>query len=185
MEALSGKHALGDLQRQLAAAGYKGERVVFLSPTDVPRINAIASVGVDMLRKLGMNVDEVSTDWGTTVQRSVSRQPLDKGGWSMFTAFSGGWDQSSPGSHQLLRGNGPAAYNGWPVLPKLEALRDQWLATEDDAAQLALARQMQAQAMEDVPYLPVGAYAQPAAWKADLTGFVKGLVQYTGIKRAT
>ena len=57
---------------------------------DVPRINAIAEVGADMLRKLGMNVDVIATDWGTTVQRSVSRQPPDQGGWHMFAAFTGG-----------------------------------------------------------------------------------------------
>lgn len=183
MEALSGRHDPATLKEELKAAGYAGERVVFLSPTDVPRINAIAEVGVDMLRKIGMNVDEVSTDWGTTVQRSVSRQPLDKGGWSMFTAFTGGWDTATPGSHQLLRGNGPQAYNGWPVAPKLEALRDEWLSADDPAAQKAIARRIQAQAFEDVPYLPVGAYDQPVAYRG-LADVPKGLVQFTGVKRA-
>jgi peptide/nickel transport system substrate-binding protein len=106
MEVLSGSTSPEALRKELAAAGYNGEKVVFLAPTDVPRIAAIATVGVDMLRKAGFTVDEVDTDWGTTVQRSVSRQPLDKGGWNMFAAFTGGWDISTPGSHQLNRGNG-------------------------------------------------------------------------------
>ena len=147
MEALSGKHSIADLKRELQAAGYKGERIIYLEPTDVPRINAIAEVGADMLRKLGMNVDVIATDWGTTVQRSVSRKAPEQGGWHMFAAFSGGYDMSTPGSHQLMRGNGERAYNGWPTLPKLEALRDEWLFTEDKAAQLALARRMQEQAL--------------------------------------
>lgn len=183
MEALSGKHDLADLKRELAAAGYKGETIVYLEPTDVPRINAIAEVGADMLRKLGMNVDVVATDWGTTVQRSVSRQPPDKGGWHMFAAFSGGYDMSTPGSHQLMRGNGDGAYNGWPDLPKLEALRDEWLFAEE-ADGRALARRMQEQALQDVPYLPLGSYDQPAAYRSDLTGVSKGLVQFTGVRRA-
>ncbi len=183
METLSGKHPMDQLKRELAAAGYKGERVIYLEPTDVPRINAIAEVGADMLRKLGMNVDVIATDWGTTVQRSVSRQPPDKGGWHMFAAFSGGYDMSTPGSHQLMRGNGAGAYNGWPTLPKLEALRDEWLFAADKATQLALARKMQEQAFEDVPYLPLGSYLQPVAYKADLTGVSKGLVQFTGVRR--
>ncbi len=183
MEALSGTHKIDDLKRELEQAGYKGERVVFLSPTDVPRINAIASVGVDMLRKLGMNVDDVSTDWGTAVQRSVSRQPIDKDGWNMFAAFSGGYDMSTPGSHQLLRGNGPRAYNGWPEAPKLEALRETFLATEDSASQLQIAREIQTQAMQDVPYLPLGSYFQPVAYTASLHDMPKGLIQFTGVKR--
>ena len=183
MAALSGKTTIAELKRELLAAGYNGEKVVFLSPTDVPRINAIASLGVDMLRKIGMNVEEVSTDWGTTVQRSVSRQPLDKGGWNMFAAFTGGIDTATPGSHQLLRGNGPGAYNGWPVSPKMEALRDQWLAAEEKPAQLAIARQMQEVLMDEVPYLPLGAYMQPVAYKTSLVDVPKGLVQFTGVKR--
>ena len=183
MEALSGKHPLDQLKRELDAAGYKGERIIYLEPTDVPRINAIAEVGADMLRKLGMAVDVVATDWGTTVQRSVSRQPPDKGGWHMFAAFSGGWDMSNPGCHQLMRGNGAGAYNGWPTLPKLEALRDEWLFAEDTPTRLVLARKMQEQALQDVPYLPLGSYQQPVAYKADLTGVSKGLVQFTGLRR--
>ena len=98
MEMLSGTHKLDDLKRELKAAGYAGEKITYLEPTDVPRINAIAEVGADMLRKLGMNVDVIATDWGTTVQRSVSRQPPDKGGWHMFAAFSGGIDMASLGT---------------------------------------------------------------------------------------
>jgi len=183
MEALSGKHSIADLKRELEAAGYKGEKIIYLEPTDVPRINAIAEVGADMLRKLGMNVDVIATDWGTTVQRSVSRKAPEQGGWHMFAAFSGGYDMSTPGSHQLMRGNGEGAYNGWPTLPKLEALRDEWLFAEDKPAQLALARKLQEQALQDVPYLPLGSYYQPVAYKANLTGVSKGLVQFTGIKR--
>jgi peptide/nickel transport system substrate-binding protein len=184
MEALNGTHAIADIKRDLEAAGYKGEKVVYLSPTDVPRINAIAEVGADMLRKIGVNVDEVSTDWGTTVQRSVSRQPPDKGGWHVFVAFSGGYDMSTPATHQLLRGNGAHAYNGWPELPKVEALRDTWLAADDLPAQRAVARDLQAQALIDVPYVPVGSYFQPTAYKADLTDMGKGLIQFTGVRRA-
>lgn len=185
MDALSGTTSVAETKRALAKAGYNGERVVFLSPTDVPRINAIAEVGVDMLRQIGMNVDEVSTDWGTAVQRTISRKPLDAGGWSMFCAFTGGIEASAPSTNQLLRGNGANAYNGWPEAPKLEALRNAWLEAEGLAQQKALAQQIQAQAMVDVPYLPVGSYFQPAAYRADLTGLQKGLVQFTGVRRAT
>ena len=184
MEVLNGKHAIGEIKRDLAAAGYNNERIVYLVPSDVPRINAIAEVGADMLRKIGMNVDQVTTDWGTTVQRSVKRDPPEHGGWSMFSAFSGGYDMANPGSHQLMRGNGPRAYNGWPDMPEMEALRDEWLGTEEMAAQKALARKMQLQAFQQVPYLPLGSYYQPCAMKSDLTGLQKGLVLFTGVRRS-
>ncbi|MGI4799402.1 MAG: ABC transporter substrate-binding protein [Janthinobacterium lividum] len=184
MGALDGKHDVATLRRAIVDAGYKGEKIIYLEPTDVPRINAIAEVGADMMRKLGFNVDVIATDWGTTVQRSVSRQPPDKGGWHMFAAFSGGWDMSNPGCHQLMRGNGDRAYNGWPTMPTLEALRDAWLYAPDRSQDTPMARKMQEQALQDVPYLPLGSYYQPVAYASTLTNVPKGLVQFTGIKRA-
>jgi peptide/nickel transport system substrate-binding protein len=184
MGALDGKHDLATLRKAIVDAGYKGEKITYLEPTDVPRINAIAEVGADMMRKLGFNVDVIATDWGTTVQRSVSRQPPNKGGWHMFSAFSGGWDMSNPGCHQLMRGNGARAYNGWPTMPALEALRDEWLYAPDRTKDMPMARKMQEQALEDVPYLPLGSYYQPVAYASSLTNVPKGLVQFTGIKRA-
>ena len=150
----------------------------------MPRINAISQVGADLLRKLGMNVDEVFTDWGTAVQRGMNRQPLDKGGWSMFASFTGGIDTSNPATHAQLRANGPRANNGWPSSPALEALREAWIHTEDPAAQMDIARKIQAQAMMDVPYLPLGSYFQPVAYKASLANMQKGLIQFTGVRRA-
>ncbi len=183
LSVLAGLHDPAALKRDLAAAGYGGERVVFLAVSDVPRINAIAEVGAEMLRRIGMNVDEVLTDWGTVVQRSVSRQPLEHGGWSVFASFTGGLDAATPANNNLLRGNGPGAYNGWPVAPALEALRDEWLATPDPAGRLALARRMQEQAWEDVPFLPLGSYEQPTAYRSDLTGMLKGLILFTNVQR--
>jgi ABC-type transport system substrate-binding protein len=100
-----------------------------LTAMDVPRINAICEVGAQMLRSIGLNVDEVSTDWGTVVQRSVRSQPLDKGGWSMFDAFWGGYDMMSPAGHHRV--TAPAARaRPWfcavadPALRPVAACRD-------------------------------------------------------------
>ncbi len=183
MEVLSGQHDLAQLKRDIAAAGYRGERVVYLTATDVARTNAICEVGADMLRGLGMNVDEVSTDWGTVVQRSTKMAPLDQGGWSIFGSFWGGWDFATPAGHLALRGNGTKAWNGWPTAPKLEALRAEWLAAPDLAAQQAIARQIQMQAFVDVPFLPLGSYYQPTAYRSDLTGMLTGLPLFTNLRR--
>ena len=180
---MAGSDDVASAKRALQAAGYAGERVVYLAVSDVPRINAIAEVGADMLRRIGMNVDEVSTDWGTVVQRSVSRQPLDHGGWSMFASFTEGIDAGSPAIN-LLRGNGDAAYNGWPVAPKLEALREQWLGETKLAAQQELARSIQLQAWQEVPFLPLGSYSQRTTYRDSLTGMLKGLILFTNIRRA-
>ena len=37
--------------------------------------------------------------------------------------------------------------------------------------------------MQDVPYLPLGSYQQPVAYKSNLADVPKGLVLFTGIRR--
>ena len=183
MAELTAKHDPAQLKKDLIAAGYKDERVVYLTATDVPRTNAICEVGAQMLRDIGMNVDEVSTDWGTVVQRSVSQKPIEQGGWSMFGSFWGGWDMMNPAGELLLRGNGANAWNGWPTLPAMEALRQTWLEAVEPAVQLKIAREIQLQAWKDVPFLPLGQYMQPTAYRANLTDMLIGLPLFTNVRR--
>ena len=171
------------LRKAVMAAGYGGEKVVFLGAADVPRITAIAQVGADMLSKIGLNVDYVSLDWGTIVQRNQRQQPIAEGGWSIYGSMTGGLDWDNPACNPSLRGNGRAGPAGWPTLPKLEAIREEWLRAADFPAQKALAADMQRQAFIDVPTLPVGMYYQPVAYRNDLTGMMKGLVLFTGVRR--
>jgi peptide/nickel transport system substrate-binding protein len=183
MEMLSGHHDPEELRREIVAAGYKGEPVIFLTATDVPRINAICAVGAAMLRRIGLTVDEVSTDWGTVVQRAVRSQPPGKGGWNMFGSFWGGYDWMNPAGHLPLRGTGARGWNGWPTSERLEALREGWLAAPDLASQQSIAREIQTQAFADVPFLPLGTYFQPTAYRANLTGMLTGLPLFTNVRR--
>jgi peptide/nickel transport system substrate-binding protein len=184
MEIFSGPVDLPALKRELAAAGYQGEKIVFLAATDVPRINAICEVGAQACRDLGMNVDYQQTDWGTVVQRFPSRAPIAQGGWNIFCAYNGGYDFFSPAGHLPLRGTGPRGWIGWPTSEKLEALRTAWLETPDPAAQAAIARDIQLQAFRDAPYLPLGAYSQPTAYRRNLTSMLTGLPLFWNIRRA-
>ena len=68
------------------------------------------------------------------------KQPIAEGGWSIFGSMWGGYDWYSPAGDPALRGNGMNSWFGWPVAPKLEALREQWLRAPDLATQKALAR---------------------------------------------
>ncbi len=183
MEALTSPRDYDKVKRDLAAAGYKGEKVVLIAASDFPSLNALAQVGNDMLTKCGMNVEFVSTDWGTVVQRRASKEAPEKGGWSMFFTFWAGLDMINPGVQQALRGHGQAAWFGWPTAPKLEELRNAWFDAPDAAAQKAVGREIQLQAFQDVPYLPVGQYFQATAYRRDLTGVLKGLPLFWNVKR--
>jgi peptide/nickel transport system substrate-binding protein len=57
-----------------------------------------------MLSKIGLNVDYISTDWGTVVQRIQRKQSIAEGGWSIFGLMWGGYDWYSPAADVMLRG---------------------------------------------------------------------------------
>ena len=183
MAALTGKRDMARVKADLAAAGYNGERTVVMVATDLAALAALGQVGADMLKQAGMNVDVVSTDWGSVIQRRASKAPVDKGGWSVFFTSFFGVDQFTPATHLGLRGNGEAGWFGWCTSPRLEALRDAWFAAPDMAAQKAAAVQIQLQAFQDVPYLPLGEYSQPTAYRKGLTGVLKGLPVMWNVKK--
>ncbi len=184
MEALLGPRDPDKVKQEIIAAGYKGERVVVMIASDFPVLNAMGLVGADMLKRVGLNVDVAETDWGTVVQRRASRNPPDKGGWSVFFTSFTGLDQYTPAGHLGIRGNGLNSWFGWPTAPKLEELRDAWFQAPDLAAQKKVAEQLQAQAFTDVPYLPLGEYFQPTAYSKSLTGVLKGFPAFWNLQKA-
>ena len=82
-------------------------------------------------------------DWGTLVQRRAKKEAPDQGGWNIFCTTWEGLDVSVPGSHQPLRGNGADGWFGWATSPKREALREAWFAAPDQAAEKAIAQDLQ------------------------------------------
>src|SRR5271166_745698 len=183
LSALTGPRDVARARQDLVNAGYQGERIVIMTPSDYPRINALASVAADMMQRCGMNVDLQATDWGSVIQRRASKAPPDKGGWSVFTTTFNGLDMSNPASNPALRGNGANAWFGWPTAPALEALRDQWLAATDPAEQKRIAARIQAQAFVDVPFLPLGQFFQPTTQRKTLEGGLTGMPLFWNIRR--
>jgi peptide/nickel transport system substrate-binding protein len=173
-----------EVQRDLEAAGYKGEKIVILAASNFPTITAIAQVGGDLLKKIGMNVDYQNMDWGTVVQRRASKEPVDKGGWNIFFTFLGGQGNISPASDIAIRGSGGDAWFGWPTMPRMEDIRRTWFDAPDLAAQQAACRDLQAEFWQQAPYGCLGMYDQPTAFRATLKDVREGIPQFYGVKRA-
>ena len=72
-----------------------------------------------------------------------------------------------------MRGSGQKAWFGWPTDEKLEVLRDAWFDAPDLKSQKAIAEQIQLQALETVPYIPLGQIFQPTAFRSDIKDIVK------------
>jgi len=121
---------------------------------------------------------EAAPVWWTVVglvARRAMREPIDKGGWSIFYTYLGGMGNISPGPDIAIRASGLDSWFGWPTDPKMEALREAWFDAPDLAAQQHICRQMQILAEPvlcaarhvrpagRVPFLPAGRARRLAA----------------------
>jgi peptide/nickel transport system substrate-binding protein len=171
------------VKRDLEAAGYKGEKVVLLGSTDPTFILGLSEVAADLLRKCGLNIEYLLSDWGTLTTRRSSREPVEKGGWSCYMTALTGIDTANPALSAPLRGNGLQAMAGWPDLPQIESLVGEWFSAADLPAQQSLARRLQARAFQDVPYIPAGQFLQVAAYRSNLEGILRGFPLFWNVRK--
>ncbi len=180
---LQGPRSLDSAKALLREAGYSNQPIRLLGPTDILIPSALTQVAMDLFRRLGVNLDVALTDWGTVVQRRTSKETVEKGGWSVSMYAFSSMDFLTPATNPTLRANGANTWFGWPEMPKIEALRDAWFEAPDLAARQAIARDIQTEAMRELPFIPVGAYRSQTAIRRDLTGRVLGMALFWGIRR--
>jgi peptide/nickel transport system substrate-binding protein len=177
MSSGTGSEAMaGDLSRAkqlLTESGYSGGKVVLLAATDNPILNALSMVTADLLKKLDMNVELVATDWGTLLQRRASQEPVEKGGWSLFHTSASTAEYMSPAAHLGLRSDGRAAWAGWPTDPKMEELRKAWIFASSAEAQRTIGAEIEQEAFRSVPYVPLGQYNVPTAYRRTITDVLR------------
>ena len=169
--AMTGKRDYGKAKQLVKEAGYNGEKVIVLDAVDQPLIHAEALVASDAMKKLGLNVELVSTDWGTVVTRRASKKPPAEGGWNMFETGWVGSDLLDPSTNVMLRTNGDQAWFGWPKDDTLEKLRTEWLKAQDLEDRQAIAAKIQQRAFEIVPYVPTGQFVAKTAFRKNIKGY--------------
>jgi peptide/nickel transport system substrate-binding protein len=164
MDIITGKRDVALAKRLVAESGYKGEKVVIMVP-EIPEMRAMAEITRALFQELGLNVDYQAMDWGTLSARARSTDPAVRAGWSCYCVGWAGLWPAVPGSNIPLAGVKPN--------PRMEELRTAWFDAPDLPAQKKLAEQMQLVGFEDPPFLPLGQYFIPYAYRSDLTGFVR------------
>ena len=184
MQALTSKRDPDAVKTALKAAGYAGEKVAVLIPTDIPLLQGYGDVGLDALARAGFNVEPRYMDWGTLVQSLSKYDATGQTNWNVYHSAWSGLDQWDPAVNTSLRGNGKEAGRpGMLESPKLEELRNAWLSEPTLDGQKALARQIQLQAFQDVPYVPLGQVFSPTAYRKDITGLNVGYATFWNVKR--
>jgi len=168
------RYTRDEVKKMLEGSGYQGEKLVLLHATDHNFFNPMGSVIARELADAGFNVDAQAMDWGTVQKRRTSREPLDKGGWSVFPTQVAVAEYRDLIGTGFMRGDGKLGWFGWPNNPRIEEIYDQWLGSSDAAEQTRLEREYELQGFASLPYIPLGRYRQTSAWRDNVTGILEG-----------
>jgi peptide/nickel transport system substrate-binding protein len=75
---------------------------------------------------------------------------------------------------QILSGQtGRGAWFGWPDIPQLDKLVTDWVRTTDQTQRKQLADGVQKVTLSEVPYVPLGEWVQPTAFRKNLRDVLK------------
>lgn len=184
-DAMKAPKDFNKLRAAVKAAGYNGEKVVIINPTDYSAISCQGVITGDILKQLGFNVEIQDMDFGTMLQRRTSKAPADKGGWSIFHTSAAALSLANPAVNYFTRGPAEGGWPGWYISPEAERLADDWMSATTDTARQAAFEAAQRLAMDDVATIPLGFWQPKTAYRKDLTGIVKsGYAAFWNVRRA-
>ena len=184
LETDAGAEALAqqDLEKAkqlMQEAGYKGEPIILMDPTDIPVLHGASLVTAQLLRKIGVNVQVQAMDWSTLTSRRAEKKPPAEGGWHLFHTYGTGADMASPINNITMSGGcEEKAWFGWPCDARLEKLRDDWARATEPAAQKDIAVEIQRVAYDIVPYVNYGQWFLPTAYRSHLKGVIVSPVPF-------
>jgi peptide/nickel transport system substrate-binding protein len=167
------EHDLGTARQLVKESGYDGQPIVMLHVNDRPIMSAAAIVTRQRLESSGFNVILKSMDWSTNVIARASKEPPDKGGWNLLSTWWEGSDVINPAVHFGVSGAGSRAWFGWPDVPQLEKLVNEWVQATDEPKRQRLADEVQRVALSEVTYVPWGQWVQPTAFRKNVQGILK------------
>ena len=181
-DAGSGRVMMQDFDKakaMLAEAGYNGEKIVLMHPTDIATLNAATQVTAQLLREAGINLEVQAMDWSTLTSRRAEKKAPEEGGWHIFHTSWIAPDLINPVANIGVSGGGAdKAWFGWPTDPEIEALRQAFARETNPAKQKQIASQVQERAMDSVTYIPIGQYLQYRAIRDNVSGFLSAPVPY-------
>jgi peptide/nickel transport system substrate-binding protein len=172
-------------RQMLKESGYNNERVVLLHPADSALINPMAMVVADRMKRMGLNVDQQTLDWATAAQRWLSKEPVEKGGWSAVPVVYTGFDLSDPlsnvGISYNCTGSAPWLYCDEELTPLLR----QFEAESDLGKRKQIVAEINRRALANVNFPLTGQFSSPAVWRSNLQGVIDfGFPVLWNIRRA-
>jgi peptide/nickel transport system substrate-binding protein len=158
----------------LKEAGYDGRKIVVLDPTSINVVPQLSQVSIARMRAIGLNLDVQTMEWSVMLSRRFRTEAPEQGGWSIWHTYSPGLDLANPVTSYAM--TAPCAKTGWPgwaCSPHLEQLRADYGREQDPAKRKGIAADIQLEAAQLVPIVPLGQFFQPSAYRTSLAGFLE------------
>ena len=169
-----GEAAMDRARAALREAGYNGEPIIHVNPTDFPAVTQQGRVTADLMRRLGVNIQLVEADWATTIARRANKGPPAQGGWNLHNTNFPAAGIANPALSPIIRMNGDRAWFGWPTDAGVEQQVAAWIEAPSAQAQAEAMQTLQQLAWEAVPFAPTGLFRLRTAFRSDLTGVLQG-----------
>ena len=156
-------------------AGYNGEPVVIMDPTDIPIQHNMSLVTADKLRRIGVNVDLQAMDWSTLVARRPIKDPpaKDPRGWHLFHTTWPSMAMQNPITNSAVATPCDGKnWFGWACDEELERRRLAYLEARTDEERKKAIDAIQERYFETVPFVAFGQFLRPVAMRANVSGLL-------------
>ena len=169
-----GPAAMERARAALREAGYAGQPILHINPTDFPAVTQQGRVTADLMRRLGLNIDLLEADWATIIARRAKKEPPSQGGWNLHNTNFPAAAIANPAVSPIIRAHGEQAWFGWPSDTGIEEMVEAWIAAPDAETQAKAMAELQRRAWDAVPFAPTGLFRLRTAFRSDLTGVMQG-----------
>ena len=172
-------------RKLLDEAGYKGQPVVLLRPSDNASLSKAPLVVKQQLEAAGFKVDLQTMDWQTVLLRRAKKEPPAEGGWNAFITLNASSDNQDPLSMAMMNASGTRGWFGWHNDVELEEIKKQYAAAKSEGERHKLAEQAQLRAVDQVTHVSLGQFSQPAAVRKSISGVLpSGAQVFWNLKKA-
>lgn len=172
-------------RKLLQQAGYQGEPVLLMRPTDLASLSKAPLVAKQQLEQGGFVVNLQSMDWPTLLARRNNKAPPGQGGWNAFITFIAAADLLNPLTMATMNATGAKGWFGWQDDPELEKIKLDFAKAGTQAEKKRLAAVAQLRAIDQVSHVNLGQFSAPAAVRNTVSGIVPGGAQvYWNIRKS-
>jgi len=164
-------------KKLLDEAGYKGEPVVLMRPTDIAALSKAPIVVKEQWERAGFKVDMQSMDFQALIARRAKQDAPAQGGWNAFITYSAAADNLNPITMSMMNAKGRSGWFGWQDDPELEKIKMDFVRARDGTERKRLADAAQLRAIDQVTHVNLGQFNMPAAVRDCVSGLVPGGAQ--------